>query len=46
MLSSGSLLSAAFCEIFDIIANGKRIEELAALKPALYAEYDAATNGK
>ena len=46
MLSTGSIISAGLWEINQIIANGERINELAALKPALYAEYDAATNGK
>lgn len=46
MLSTGSIVSAGLLEIDRMIANGKHIEELAALKPALYAEYDAATSGK
>lgn len=46
MLSTGSIISAGLWEINQMIANGARIDELTALKPALYAEYDAATNGK
>lgn len=46
MLSVGSLLSAGLWEIDQIMANVKRMDELIALKAALYAEYDAATNDK
>lgn len=44
MLSN--LLGFVFNEINQTIADGKLIDELTAQKPALYAEYDAATNGK